>query len=80
MINKKAIPDLELSLCSKCASVYYNDKSYFIERADYSQTIFEECKIASFTLTIDDAKKYLYSFSTRRRVYNWKDLNVSIWI
>ena len=43
MINKKAIPDLELSLCSKCASVYYNDKSYFIERADYTQTIFEEC-------------------------------------
>lgn len=37
-------------------------------------------QIASFTLTIDDAKKYLYSFSTRRRVYNWKDLNVSVWI
>lgn len=40
----------------------------------------DHIKIASFTLTIDDAKKYLYSFSTRRRVYNWKDLNVSIWI
>ena len=37
-------------------------------------------KTASFTLTIDDAKKYLYSFSIRRRVYNWKDLNVSVWI
>ena len=43
MINKKTIPDLELSLCSKCASVYYNDQEYFIERADYTQTIFEEC-------------------------------------
>lgn len=40
----------------------------------------DHIKIASFTLTIDDAKKYLYSFSTRRRVYNWKDLNVSVWI
>ena len=40
----------------------------------------DHIKIASFTLTIDDVKKYLYSFSTRRRVYNWKDLNVSIWI
>lgn len=40
----------------------------------------DHIKIASFTLTIDDAKKYLYSFSTRRRVYNWQDLNVSIWI
>ena len=34
----------------------------------------------SFTLTIDDAKKYLYSFSSRRRVYKWVDLNVSIWV
>ena len=32
------------------------------------------------TLTIDDAKKYIYSFSTRRRVYKWADLNVSVWI
>lgn len=40
----------------------------------------DHIQIASFTLTIDDAKKYLYSFSTRRRVYNWKDLNVSVWI
>ena len=29
---------------------------------------------------IDDAKKYIYSFSTRRRVYKWVDLNVSVWI
>ena len=40
----------------------------------------DHIKIASFTLTIKDAKEYLYSFSTRRRVYNWKDLNVSVWI
>jgi len=40
----------------------------------------DHIQIASFTLTLDDAKKYLYSFSTRRRVYNWKDLNVSVWI
>ena len=37
-------------------------------------------KIGAFTLTIDDAKKYIYSFSTRRRVYKWADLNVSVWI
>ena len=40
----------------------------------------DRIKIASFTLTIKDAKEYLYSFSTRRRVYNWQDLNVSVWI
>ena len=36
--------------------------------------------LPAFTLTIDDAKKYIYSFSTRRRVYKWADLNVSVWI
>ena len=40
----------------------------------------DHIKIGSFTLTIDDAKKYLYSFSSRRRVYKWVDLNVSIWV
>ena len=40
----------------------------------------DRIKIGAFTLTIDDAKKYIYSFSTRRRVYKWADLNVSVWI
>ena len=40
----------------------------------------DHIKIGSFTLTIDDAKKYIYSFSTHRRVYKWVDLNVSVWI
>ena len=29
MKNKTLIPDLELSLCPKCASVYYNDRNYY---------------------------------------------------
>ena len=40
----------------------------------------DHIKIGAFTLTIDDAKKYIYSFSTRRRVYQWVDLKVSVWI
>jgi len=40
----------------------------------------DHIKIGAFTLTIDDAKKYIYSFSTRRRVYKWADLKVSVWI
>lgn len=40
----------------------------------------DHIKIGAFTLTINDAKKYIYSFSTRRRVYKWADLNVSVWI
>lgn len=40
----------------------------------------EHIKIASFTLTLKDAQDYVYSFSTRRRIFNWSDLNVSVWI
>ena len=40
----------------------------------------DHIKIGAFTLTIDDAKKYIYSFSTRRRAYKWVDLKVSVWI
>lgn len=43
MSYKNQVPDLELSLCSKCAGVYYNDKCYFIERADMYQFEYEEC-------------------------------------
>ena len=40
----------------------------------------EHIKIASFTLTLKDAQDYVYSFSSRRRIFNWSDLNVSVWI
>lgn len=56
---------------------------WYLRSGDTSANEFnidEHIKIASFTLAIKDAKEYLYSFSTRRRVYNWQDLNVSIWI
>ena len=31
-------------------------------------------KFAEFTLTVEDAKEYIYSLSTKRRVYNRKIL------
>ena len=40
----------------------------------------ERVKIAEFTINLDQAKAYQYGFSTRKRIYNWVDLNVSIWI
>ena len=40
----------------------------------------DRIKIGAFTLTIDDAKKYIYSFSTRRRACKRADLHVSVWI
>ena len=37
-------------------------------------------KFAEFTLTVDDAKEYIYSLSTKRRVYNWNDIEVRLYI
>lgn len=38
-------PTMELTLCGKCASNYYYDKNYWIERSDPNQHIYEECMI-----------------------------------
>ena len=40
----------------------------------------EHIQIGAFTLTLEDAKSYQYSFSTRKRIYNWEDLNVTVLI
>ena len=40
----------------------------------------EHILIASFTIDLKMAKKYVYEFSTRRRVHRWTDLKVSIWL
>jgi len=37
-------------------------------------------KFRIFTVTTEDAKEYLYSFSTRRRVYRFQDITVNLYI
>ncbi len=37
-------------------------------------------KIAEFTIDKEQAKAYVYSISTRKRVHKWTDLQVSIWM
>ena len=36
--------------------------------------------VFSFTLTIEDAKAYVYQFSKKRRVLSWRDITVNLWI
>ena len=50
------------------------------EKDENNNGLPENIKIASFTINLEDAKKYIYSFSTKKRVYNWCDLNVSVWV
>lgn len=40
----------------------------------------DRIKIAEFQVNLEQAKAYQYSFSTRKRVYKWVDLNVSVWL
>lgn len=40
----------------------------------------EPVKVGAFVLTIEDAKKHQYAISTKKRVYKWFDLNVSVWV
>jgi len=35
---------------------------------------------AQLTLTKEDAKRYLYQSSTKRRVHNWDDITVRLFI
>lgn len=39
----------------------------------------EKLLLDTFTLTIDDAKRYVYAISSRRRVYHWHDLNIRLY-
>ena len=41
----KKKPDMEITLCSGCASFYYDNKNYWIERINKRQKILDECMI-----------------------------------
>lgn len=43
--NKKNPPYMELCLCHRCASVYFDDPSYYIEAKEAYQVIKETCDI-----------------------------------
>ena len=37
-------------------------------------------KLVDFTISVEEAKKYLYSISPKRRVLRYTDLHVSVWL
>lgn len=53
---------------------------YLRTNRDGSAADAEHLQIGAFKLTVEDAKKFQYSFSKRKRIYNWQDLRVSVWI
>lgn len=58
-----------------------HDAKRLLNLPEYNQEDLRDCKmIASFTIDIEQAKKYVYGFSTKHRVHRWQDLKVSIWL
>ena len=37
-------------------------------------------KFGTFVVTCEDAKAYMYRFSTKRRVHKWTDIRVNLYI
>lgn len=44
------------------------------------QELSDYFKFAEFAMTVEDAKEYVYSLSSRRRVRNWNDIIVRLYI
>ena len=81
--DKAKIPDSVIEAFIKKIWVSKDEFRWFLrydENKEKNLTNEEHIKIASFTISVEEAKKFMYSFSTKKRVYNWKDLNVSVWV
>ena len=53
---------------------------YFTGSYQGRQELIEYTKFAEFTLTKEDAVRYLYADSAKHRVHRWKDIKVSLYI
>ena len=53
---------------------------YLRFRPDNGAPSAEPQKVAEYTFTREDAKKYLYSFSPQRRVLKWSDIKATVFI
>lgn len=50
------------------------------ETGNKPKVIPQYIQIGGFTLHLGDAKSYLYAKSTKRRILNWRDLDVNVYL
>ena len=62
-------PYMELCLCRRCASVYYNDPTYWIERAEDFQTELEVCDITYH-------KEFTPDFLKQKKIKNYGEIEL----
>lgn len=61
----KAVPDMVKS---------------FMDDTPDDETEKEWHELTQFDLTIEDAKAYVYSFSSRRRVHGWQNIKIRLFV
>ena len=63
----------------KKIAVDKNTFTWYLRVGKQGKKDYEEQELlTSFVITLDDAKKYLYKISSRKRIYSWNDLTVNI--
>lgn len=77
MFDKTTLPTMELTLCSKCASHYYYNKNYWIDRSDLNQQIYEECMICHNPHGFDFK---IWDLSTMRKEKSQNCGGVGLWV
>ena len=50
-----------------------------IDAPDTIEQSEDKLLVASFVLTIEDAKKYMYNIDTKKRVHRWKNITVNLY-
>ena len=78
--DDRVIPESVVEAFIEKIRVSKDEFKWYLRTGKENDENSERYKIGSFTLTLEEAKAYQYSFSTRKRIYNWVDLNISIWI
>lgn len=73
------VPDSVIQAMFKKIAVDKNTFTWYLRVGKQGKKDYEEQELlTSFVITLDDAKKYLYKISSRKRIYNWNDLTVNI--
>lgn len=82
--DTRMIPESVVEAFVEKIQVSKDEFRWYLRRSDAKRNdenfMDNRIKIAEFTINLDQAKEYQYSFSKRKRIYNWVDLKVSTWL
>lgn len=74
------VPDALLHAFVEKIVVHEDSFDWYLRFRPDKASVAEPQKVAEYTFTKEDAKKYLYSFSPQRRVLKWSDIKATVFI